>query len=286
MEKLLLTNHGNQIEAVEKPNDFSPLSSQTPKDLGSPSLERTFDSLPCYINIEAVLLWPTFEEQNFDSHLDLKALLQPHDDSTSAPPMSISLDFDSRGTNQLLQRFLENVHIFNPVLEESKVRGYMQTTSFNGLGWDAQSCLLLLIYAIGSIAGPYEKSASETSINFRQSPELRQADSFFFAAQKRMGMLLCRSGVIEAQCFFLAGVYLMSTIRPIEAWKMFVQALACCQGFHDHRRPFEPELEDERQLEQSIYWTCFKSELYVVPQIYNMPQVDLLKGTSSRAQRL
>lgn len=30
-----------------------------------------------------------------------------------------------------------------------------------------------------------------------------------------MGLLLCRSGVIEAQCFFLAGVYLMTTIRPL-----------------------------------------------------------------------
>jgi len=81
---------------------------------------------------------------------------------------------------------------------------------------------------------------------------------FFFAAQKRMGMLLCGSGVIEAQCFFLAGVYLMATIRPIEAWKMFVQALACCQGFYS---PTYDLHEDERQYEQSIFWTSFKSSL-------------------------
>jgi hypothetical protein len=76
-----------------------------------------------------------------------------------------------------------------------------------------------------------------------------------------MGMLLCKSGVIEAQCFFLAGVYLMSTLRPIEAWKMFVQALACCQGFLGNERTFDPLDEEERQLQQSIYLTCFKSEL-------------------------
>jgi hypothetical protein len=118
-----------------------------------------------------------------------------------------------------------------------------------------------LIYALGSIATPYEKASSETSSNFRRSAEFRQAESFFLAAQKRMGTLLCRSGVIEAQCFFLAGVYLMSTLRPIEGWKMFVQALACCQGFHDHRRTFDAQYEGVYQLEQSIYWTCFKSEL-------------------------
>lgn len=76
-----------------------------------------------------------------------------------------------------------------------------------------------------------------------------------------MGMLLCRSGVIEAQCFFLAGVYLMSTLRPIEAWKMFVQALACCQGFHNYQPTLDVHHDGVHQLEQSIYWTCFKSEL-------------------------
>jgi hypothetical protein len=75
-----------------------------------------------------------------------------------------------------------------------------------------------------------------------------------------MGMLLSKSGVIEAQCFFLAGVYLMSTLRPIEAWRMFVQALTACQGFQNHHRT-DVNDEEERQLEQSIYWTCFKSEL-------------------------
>jgi hypothetical protein len=75
-----------------------------------------------------------------------------------------------------------------------------------------------------------------------------------------MGMLLCKGGVVEAQCFFLAGVYMMSTLRPIEAWRMFVQAIACCQTFRNHRH-MDVEHEEERQIEQSIYWSCFKSEL-------------------------
>jgi hypothetical protein len=118
-----------------------------------------------------------------------------------------------------------------------------------------------LICALGSISASYGKVPITTSSTFRQSTNFGQADSFFLAAQKRMGMLLCRSGVIEAQCFFLAGVYLMATLRPIEAWKMFVQALACCQGFHSHLRVYDSGQEEGRQLEESIYWTCFKSEL-------------------------
>jgi hypothetical protein len=89
----------------------------------------------------------------------------------------------------------------------------------------------------------------------------QQAESCFSAAQKRMGILLSRTGILEAQCFFLAGVYLMSILRPIEAWRMFVQAMACCQGFHTSRTALGSQIEDEQKLQNSIYWTCFKSEL-------------------------
>lgn len=95
----------------------------------------------------------------------------------------------------------------------------------------------------------------DTSREFRQSESFHRAEAFFLAAQKRMGLLLCRSSIIEAQVFFLAGVYLMATLRPVEAWKMFVQALACCQSFSPDGE------EEETRLHRSILWTCFKSEL-------------------------
>lgn len=99
---------------------------------------------------------------------------------------------------------------------------------------------------------------------FRQTVEFKRAEHFFEAAQKRMGLLLCRSTVVEAQCFFLAGVYLMATLRPLEAWKMFVQALTCCQAFVPEQSAGE-DRESEQRLQEGIYWTCFKSELYVPP---------------------
>jgi hypothetical protein len=42
---------------------------------------------------------------------------------------------------------------------------------------------------------------------------------------------------------------------------MFVQALACCQGFHNYQPALDMQYDGVHQLEQSIYWTCFKSEL-------------------------
>ena len=119
----------------------------------------------------------------------------------------------------------------------------------------------LLIYAHGCLSYSEEMNASVDSTTFRQSVEFQRAEHFFEGAQKRMGILLCKSTVVEAQCFFLAGVYLMATLRPLEAWKMFVQALTCCQAFTpEHMSPGEARDREER-LQESIYWTCFKSEL-------------------------
>jgi hypothetical protein len=93
------------------------------------------------------------------------------------------------------------------------------------------------------------------SIDFRNTRDFNRAEGFYHAAEARMTGMLVNSGTIEAQCFFLSGVYLMTTMRPLAAWRMFVQALTCCQvllsGADDPNNP----------AQQSLYWTCFKSEL-------------------------
>jgi hypothetical protein len=116
--------------------------SSLPKSLRCPALERTADSAPYYINIESVLSWTVFD-QGVDQRLDLKSLLHADNESADPSPMSVAPDFDLYGADQLFQQFLENVHIFNPILEEAKVKEYMRDARFNGLGWDTKSCLLV-----------------------------------------------------------------------------------------------------------------------------------------------
>lgn len=98
----------------------------------------------------------------------------------------------------------------------------------------------------------------DSSKDYRSMLCFQRAEAFFLAAQKRMGALLFGTGITEAQVFFLAGVYLMTTMRPVDAWRAFVQALTCCQSFQPKASDAAPE---EAQLQHGIYWTCFKSEL-------------------------
>ena len=114
-----------------------------PADLGSPSLERAEDSVSCYISIEAVLSWPIFRGQNFDRRLDLKGLLQDNHEYSDSYCMSVASCFEDCEADRLLQQFLSNVHIFNPVPEEAKIKEYVRNARFKGISCDAQSCLLV-----------------------------------------------------------------------------------------------------------------------------------------------
>jgi hypothetical protein len=59
----------------------------------------------------------------------------------------------------------------------------------------------------------------------------------------------------------------MATLRPFSAWPMFVQALVSCEGFHSPRPQGEFHGDEENSLQESLYWTCFKSELSVATSI-------------------
>jgi hypothetical protein len=92
------------------------------------------------MNIENVLSWPCFDDQR--PNLDLKSLLNDTNNANpELPPMTAELD--QYPSEELLQRFMDNVFIFNPVLEEARVHQYIRDARFHGLGWDAPSCLLV-----------------------------------------------------------------------------------------------------------------------------------------------
>ncbi|KAM0229407.1 hypothetical protein ACHAP5_011668 [Fusarium lateritium] len=254
----------------------------TPRSFDHANLDEPGSSEVYHVNAEAVLEWPVLQSFTQGQPLKLASILKAHRSSqhADAPRLLAISDLDSASAGPLLQRFVDNFHIYNPVFEIPQVEDYIKTTLYNGLGWDVKSCISvsssppsnykhskdkannenwqLLVFALGTIVSQ-DDQALTTSMAFRESRQFQDAESFFLAAQRRMGQLLCNSDLAGAQVFFLAGVYLMSTMRPFEAWRMFVQALACCQILDS------PSLDDpddkESQLHQSIYWTSFKSEL-------------------------
>lgn len=103
---------------------------------------RDNSSAPCPISIETILDWPCLRPYTPPRSFDVKSLLRTDRGNLESRAL-LSSDIDAQGASSLLQLFLDNFHIYNPVLKVPDVEEYVNYTVFNGLGWDAKSCLLV-----------------------------------------------------------------------------------------------------------------------------------------------
>ena len=201
------------------------------------AIERSRDYLqipPHKTSADTVLTWPIFEHRYPPNHL-IQVLFMP----------SVSLAVPNSQTNQaesceetytvtgglrppdderipaLIDNFLQNVHTKNPVLDVESLVRKGRIFAEQGLGWDAWSCLVLIVCALGCIAKPFE-IASPNVDSFGHSPphesmlvataissaqlfakEIQAAESCFVLACRRLGLL--RHTLLGAQCHFFAG---------------------------------------------------------------------------------
>ncbi|KAF2486258.1 hypothetical protein BDY17DRAFT_321070 [Neohortaea acidophila] len=272
-----LTRQSSAIYTAEPSKDFLPI----------PAARTTADT---------VLTWPVYEGKYQQSAL-ICVLFEPLKARSSGAFPSECDSFTVPGglippveesIPHLVDRFLENVHTKNPVCDVEELVRQSRLIAVNGLSWDAWSCLVLLACALGTIAKPFDAAvnvvprasgdmAAETSwiADAPTTPrELQQAESCFVLACRRMGTL--KHSILGSQCYFFAGVYLMYTMRPLLSWQYFTQssilyqlhmksthglvtdisALGQIPVQHDDDLPNHKP----RRLEESMYWSCFKSE--------------------------
>lgn len=213
---------------------------QSSSIMGDTHSALDLDLLP--ITVEHVLSWPVFQGR-FENHTKLVDLVKASPSLTR--PASVNFDLEMSVCDRMLEQCLEHVLSKNPIAQKDFLRSTMKTVCMNGPGWDADSCLALLICALGSIA----------------SPDATQADwamgsSYFAAAQRRIGMLIDSESLVAPQCYFLIGVYFMYNLRPLDAWRTFAQAVVCMQPDYMRSMP-----SGHYSLEECVYWSCWKSEV-------------------------
>jgi hypothetical protein len=142
---------------ISKSNLFDPASVRF--DGSSPAVSSTSRphkesrtsiplSNPNFYTLESILSWPVFAGQ-FNSHANLRQLitspnlgiidpLSPHS-LGKGPPMSVELD----SCSSQLDNFFTRIHVKNPILDEKEIRRWARELSFNGIGWDGRSCLIV-----------------------------------------------------------------------------------------------------------------------------------------------
>jgi hypothetical protein len=123
-------------------------------------------------------------------------------------------------------------------------------------------------------------------VPYPSADRMSAGEAYFQASQRRIGVMYLENALVTTQCSFLTGVYLMSTMRIMAAWKAFAQAGTQCLGYlisrgrfctpaagTDGSLPPVPPVNDLQEdslaqrklqaIEECLYWSCLKSELYV-----------------------
>jgi hypothetical protein len=224
-------------------------------------------------SLDAVAQWPVFHRHG----IDVQLYATP---GRSSPPSStglIDLELDNALCERLLDNYFSYVHMKNPIFDEKDARRLVRKVAFAGTRWDAESTLALLVCATGAQATTFETSLEPTN----NDDDLVLAHTLYIGAERRLGPLLGASGVISAQCFFLAGVFLMAAMRPFDAWRMFFQAVAQCQQIDLVRSRRRVSISSPTSThsvttaEESIYWSAWKSEQELRTEL-GFPELEML----------
>ncbi|KAH8586028.1 vegetative cell wall protein gp1 [Bisporella sp. PMI_857] len=161
----------------------------------------------------------------------------------------------------LSRKFLDVIHIRNPLLDTAEFSQYVREISGHGLGWDGRTCLVLLACALASIG----TSRPGDGLSDLSEPLLSQTagEAYYIAAKKRMGTL--HTSLITLHCYCYAGLYENFACRPLRAWPLFLQAKLQLQAYLWRRSNFLSNLDIDvveyvRHREQRLYWFCVKNE--------------------------
>ncbi|RDL36805.1 uncharacterized protein BP5553_06157 [Venustampulla echinocandica] len=273
-----------QLDPVSQP--FKIGSTTLPMDV-PPSTEIL--SHASDMSLEAVLKWPIFlgllPHLATELHTPTTEVLAKDGPIATVTEQDIDMALQNLrpGTlDHLVDNFLANNNIKNPVLDSDTLRTYVQEFNMSRPQWDGKTCLILLVCAISVISNSLEQEL-EPGVS-KSDERLKMAEAYFQASQRRIGMLHHENSILAGQCTFLTGVYLCSTNQIISGWKAFVHASNQClallrsngrlqpkeslfgkrdEQMDSHANIGSQDVASQRYVEESLYWGCLKSEIEV-----------------------
>ncbi|KAF2807843.1 uncharacterized protein BDZ99DRAFT_392311 [Mytilinidion resinicola] len=164
---------------------------------------------------------------------------------------SLSLDLSNTGT--YVQAFFERVNVWYACVNPHTWNSYYRTALSHGFREGAESCIVLLVLALGAAgaAGSISQQPAD-----KDAPGL----AYFSAAWALLPSLMTRNTMLSAQCHILASAYLFYIVRPLEAWNLLtstsmkLQLLLSAPG----RFPLHA-----KELSERVYWNTllFESDL-------------------------
>ncbi|KAH7131288.1 C6 zinc finger domain-containing protein, partial [Dactylonectria macrodidyma] len=235
------------------------------------------------VGTDRILQWPVFQNSlsslRQSSFLDFngaKALTHLNDafnrerspsDLLTIQRGSTYISTERLDIEQLVEQFFTRVHVKNPILNRPLVEQYCLQYYENGATFNLETCLVLLICALGAVATEFVPGGPSSDIpseNFARLESLRMGNCYFAAAEKRLAAALSCNSTLAVQCLCLAGIYHMYTINPMAALRMFHAAGSSMQVL------VSTEVDSPNgtsQMNSSLFWACFKSEREILAEL-------------------
>lgn len=158
--------------------------------------------------------------------------------------------FDLSNAAAYVQAFFERVNVWYACVNPHTWPRHYKTALACGFREGPESCLVLLVLALGS-------AGENGSLAFFPSSEEPPGLPFFAAAWNLLPSIMMRNSVFAAQCIMLASAYLFFLVRPLEAWTLLSNASMKLQllfGNQD-RVPLQ-----WRELSTRVYWNSLLYE--------------------------
>ena len=128
--------------------------------------------------------------------------------------------------------------------------------------------LKLIACALASLTQPWQYSPPASLDNIDElyahtgttddEEDFAAAESYFFAAKKRIGLL--GSSILDMQCFFFACIYEKCSLRPLQAW-FYVQQVCSRLQARLLRKGRDLHLTNSGSgAETRLFWSCIRLE--------------------------
>ncbi|KAI5808013.1 hypothetical protein DFH27DRAFT_478392 [Peziza echinospora] len=173
------------------------------------------------------------------------------------PPLQLntSLTLDLSNTAAYVQAFFERVNVWYACVNPYNWTSYYRTALSQGFRSGAESCIVLLVLALGC-------ASTRGSISRIPQDEDPPGMSYFSAAWGLLPSLMTRTTMLSAQCMILTAAYLFYIVRPLEAWTLLSSTSTKLQLLLMTSPPAMLPTAG-RELSERVYWNAllFESDL-------------------------
>ncbi|KAF5123601.1 Echinocandin B biosynthetic cluster transcription factor ecdB [Metarhizium anisopliae] len=207
----------------------------------------------CHTNATLHLLqWPLIRDL-VSTPYDPQILLQLEMDREPLHTLTKTPCVDLSNTQAYIQAYFDRVNIWYACVNPYTWRSQYRTALSNGFREGPESCIVLLVLALGDAS---LRGSISRIVPHQEPPGLQ----YFTAAWSLLPGMITTNNVLAAQCHLLAAAYLFYLVRPLEAWNLLCTASTKLQLLlmAPNRIP-----QKQRELVERIYWNTllFESDL-------------------------